>query len=174
MEKTLIFVCSGNTCRSPLAWAAWEALPDTPAGFKVLSAGLFASPGAKAAPHSVEIAEQWGVDLSDHHARPLNARLLRDASLLCVMTAEHADVLHTHYDVQIPVVLLGSFQDDNSAHDNEAPSWMELIPDAPDTSILDPFGGSREAYESCAQQIQRAVTNLAAALRDGRLLSTPD
>jgi protein-tyrosine-phosphatase len=184
MEKTLVFVCSGNTCRSPLAWAAWQALSAPPPGMRALSAGLFATPGAAASPYTIELARQWGVDLSGHQARSLHARLLQSVNLVCVMTPEHADTLRQHFHTTAPIVLLGSFASYATDEVEElpqstldsvaAPAWMELPDGIEDSAILDPFGGSREAYESCARQIQRSVTNLAAALRDGKLLLSPE
>jgi protein-tyrosine phosphatase len=168
MSKTLLFLCSGNTCRSPLALAAWETLLEKPAGMRALSAGLFASPGAPASPYTQDIAHQWGFDLSAHRSRPIQANLLRECDVVCVMTPEHGEVLRTHYEVPGTVVLLGSLIT-NGETGGSAPAWLEWEASGEVPAILDPFGGSREAYESCAQQIQRAVSGLAAALRDGTL-----
>jgi protein-tyrosine phosphatase len=172
MSKTLLFLCSGNTCRSPLALAAWETLPEKPPGVRALSAGLFASPGAPASPYTQEIARQWGFDLSPHRSRQVQANLLRDCDVVCVMTPEHGEVLRTHYEVPGTVVLLGSLagSGENAGESGgPPPAWLEWETSGEASSILDPFGGSREAYESCAQQIQRAVSGLATALRDGTL-----
>jgi protein-tyrosine phosphatase len=98
---TILFVCSGNTCRSPLAVAAWSRLAGTDAGIidgaNVVSAGAFASEGAPASRHAVAVALDWGYDLSAHRARQLRDEEVKRADLICTMTQSQADVLRDRY-----------------------------------------------------------------------------
>lgn len=106
---TILFVCSGNTCRSPLAVAAWRALDDevndepgskeasqsgtlaqTSSEIEVASAGLAASHGNAATRFAQQIARNWKVDLSAHRSRPLRQRLARDSDLVVAMTQNQA------------------------------------------------------------------------------------
>lgn len=156
MTRKLIFICSGNTCRSPLALAAWRALQKdgkAPADIVADSAGLLAETGAGAAPHAAQIARSWQQDLSDHAAKHLSASDAHAAHWLVVMNASHAFALRECFAVEDDKVLrLGNFE-----------------PQTENPEILDPFGGSREAYETCAARIQRAVAGLAKAISRSEL-----
>ena len=179
----LLFVCSGNTCRSPLALAAWRALPDSSRKVEAASAGLAARTGEAASRYSVDIAREWHVDLSKHRARNLDDRLLRETDLFCVMTPEHKTHLIARgarlgLNLETRVQLLGSFAAPEEIEaSGETTSLRRLLGDSDEStlptsseavSILDPFNGSREAYQSCATQIQRAVAGLNCALAEGR------
>ncbi len=153
----LIFVCSGNTCRSPLAVAAWRALPDAPA-LDVSSAGLHAHSGAPMSAPALRIAREWGVDLSEHRARALNVSLRRECDVIAVMTPDQREVLRHDDNVTGRVVLLGEY-------DFAPLAPLFLNTQSNSGEIYDPFGGSREAYQSCASQIQRAVAALARELK---------
>ena len=156
MTRKLIFICSGNTCRSPLALAAWRALQKegkAPADIQADSAGLLAETGARAALHTAQIAASWQQDLSGHAAKTLSESDVKNADWLVVMNESHVFALREFFDAdQHKVLLLGNFE-----------------PHSQNPEILDPFGGSREAYEDCATRIRRAVGGLASAIARGEL-----
>ena len=153
--KKIVFVCSGNTCRSPLALAAWRVLQSrgaAPQNIEATSAGTMAGGGGAAAKYSVALAREWGDDLSGHASQPLSDELLESADYFFVMSYDQAFALREYF--QIPenkIHLLGAFDGDA------------------DAEILDPFGGSREAYETCANKIFRAVEGIAQAFAKGEL-----
>src|SRR6516165_10637865 len=99
----ILFVCTGNTCRSPLAQALCARLladrlgcepADLPArGFFVQSAGLAAMIGAEATPEAAAIAREHGADLSGHKSQPLTLDLLAQTDLLFAMTEAHLHIL---------------------------------------------------------------------------------
>lgn len=155
----ILFVCGGNTCRSPLALAAWRSLQNAghaPKDIMAQSAGLLASEGAPASPHSLAIAKDWGVDLSTHQARPVSSQVVREADAIFVMTSDQQFTLQNSFNLDPEKVhLLGSFTRRNEVID--------------DDDIHDPFGGSREAYETCANIIRRAVEGVANAIVTGKL-----
>ena len=154
--RKLIFICSGNTCRSPLALAAWCALQkkgEAPADVIADSAALLAQTGAQAASHTIEIAQGWQQDLKSHAAKSLSENQATNADWLVVMNAPHAFALRECFAVpEHKILLLGNFE-----------------PHCRDAEILDPFGGSREAYETCASRIRRAVAGLAKAIARGEV-----
>jgi protein-tyrosine phosphatase len=157
--KSILFLCLGNTCRSPLALAAWRSLQSTgraPQDVAALSAGLLAREGAPASEYSLSIAQDWGIDMSTHHARPLSSRMVQDAGAILVMTRDQQEALSHSFKVEPNKVhLLGSF----------ARSKMGID----DNEILDPFGGSREGYETCAKAIMNSVAGIADAINSGEL-----
>lgn len=176
---TILFVCSGNTCRSPLAVAAWSRLvgadTDVVHPADVVSAGAFASEGAPASRHAVAVALDWGYDLSAHRARQLSDQDVKRADLICTMTQSQADVLRDRYPGDAAKIrVLGQWRSARrktaEAEDNArlqalvdgGASWAD---EATLSDIMDPYGGSMEAYRSCASQIEEAVTGLRLALQ---------
>jgi len=100
LRTTVLFVCSGNTCRSPMAEAlARKAIAESlgvsesqldAKGIAVISAGVFALAGTRAAPQAVEAVQAMGADLARHRAQPLTAELLNTADAVFVMGRSHA------------------------------------------------------------------------------------
>lgn len=140
--RIILFVCTGNTCRSPLAEVLAEKLladrlgcgiDDLPArGFWVLSAGVSAYPGWPATPESEEAGAAFGVDLSTHRSRPLNPQLMAAADDVVVMTSGHAQVIASRYPGIGPGVRL-------------------LCEDGSD--LDDPIGSGLDVYQECAHTI---------------------
>ena len=138
----VLFVCTGNTCRSPMAEAIFRRLaaerlgcsPDEieRQGIVVASAGLAAWAGGPASGHAVETVAAMGADLRNHESQPLTESLVRQADVILTMTASHR------------AAVLAQFPDAGGRVDM-------LSPDRRD--VLDPIGGSRETYRNCADQI---------------------
>jgi protein-tyrosine phosphatase len=145
----ILFVCTGNTCRSPMAEALCktiladrlgcrpEELPGR--GFLVLSAGLAAMMGGEAAPEAVEAARELGADLSGHASRSLRADLVAQADYLVAMTRSHLQALHAHFPQFAARTRLLSGDGDD---------------------IADPIGCDQQVYRTCAQQILRHLEEL--------------
>lgn len=138
----LLFICTGNTCRSPLAEALCkkqlaDRLGCTPnelpqRGFLVLSAGLAAMMGGEAAPAAVAVAQEYGADLSRHQSRPLSVSLLAQADTVFVMTRGHLRSLSSQFPKIGPEPRLLS------------PTGLDLA---------DPVGADEPVYRDCARQI---------------------
>lgn len=143
---TLLFVCSGNTCRSPLA----EALARREAErrgiqdhVRVLSAGTGALPGSPASEGSATVASRHGLDLAQHRSSMLTPELAGTADLVLGMSMGH--VLRTMaLGAEVRVQLLGSYA-----------SGSEEGPDVPD-----PFGAPVEVYEETYRVIEEMVSRV--------------
>jgi len=142
--RLIVFVCSGNTCRSPMAEALCKKLlaeelgcapEDLPGrGIIVLSAGLAAMMGEGAAAEAIQAAHELGADLGTHSSRPLTANLLAQADDLIAMTRGHLLALAAHF----PRV---------------GPRPRLLSPEGED--LPDPIGCDQAVYRECARHIER-------------------
>ncbi len=132
----ILVVCSGNTCRSPLAAAMLANRiarhPDL-AGTEVASAGTSAWPGAPASDGSLLVALERGIDLSAHRSRLVTAELVQVADMILVMGESH----------RRRVADLGGA--------NRVHLLSDFDPDSDGSDVPDPFGGSVEAYRATAE-----------------------
>ena len=126
-----LFVCTGNTCRSPMAQALWEKR-----GHKAESAGLSALPGSSASGGAIRAMESYGIDLRLHRARPISEGAMQRADKIVAMTSGHARALIEQF-----------------------PEYKNKIICMP-ISISDPFGGDEDDYLRCARDIEQALDML--------------
>ena len=119
-----LFVCTGNTCRSPMAAALWGRLGGVGA-----SAGLYARDGEPASANAVRVMEEMGLDLSGHRAQTVTESMVRDADAVFGMTETHAAALAARFPAQRGKI---------------RPLPLE---------IPDPFGGDLEDYRTCADHL---------------------
>ena len=160
--RRLLFVCSGNTCRSPMAAAlaghcaghlagrpAAAAPPGAAPAVEVASAGLSAFPGEPPSAHAVAAMGERGIDLGGHRARRLDADLVAWADLILTMTADHRRAV-THL---FPGAAGCTF------------TLVEYAGGSSKADVPDPIGGPLDDYRRCADalagHVARAVERLA-------------
>ena len=133
---TVFFVCSGNTCRSPMAAAMFADLiaKAGKAGIKAASAGISAYPGMPASSESIRVMEERGLSIRDHRSRLLTPDLIGEAGLILCMGRGHLRAARA----------LGAGDKARLLTDYAAGENVE---------IEDPFGKGIGAYRSCAAQI---------------------
>lgn len=129
----ILFVCTGNTCRSPMAEGLFKKiLADK--GIKNIScssAGLFAMTGDEVTANSVKACERFAVDISAHRARRITSYILDETDKFVCMTRDHAASLAMYVPSE-KVLVLGE-------------------------GIPDPYGGDLETYIRCANSIRTAL-----------------
>jgi len=127
----ITFLCTGNTCRSPLAEGLFKKINPE---IEVYSAGLSAVFGMNVSENSVLAARDYGVDISEHVSRPLSRELLMATDLFVCLSHSHAINL-------IPIVGKGR---------------VYVL----GNGISDPYGGSLEVYKNCAKEIYDGLLKL--------------
>jgi len=148
--KTILFVCTGNTCRSSMAQALFKKLLKEKGieDIEVQSAGLAAVEGDEAAWQAVRVMQRRGVDLSQHRARRIGPDLINKADLILTMTGRHKMHLISMYpEAAHKVHVLKEYAYDGRISPESA-------------QILDPFGQPPEIYEECALDLEEALEKL--------------
>ena len=141
--KTVLFVCTGNTCRSPVAAALADKLfANRGIAASAASCGIFAIDGAGPSENAVvAVKNGWNADVSEHKAKIIRETNLADAHIVITMTMGHKSHL---------LALYPDFADKIHA-------IKELCGDGCD--IDDPFGGNLDVYQKCAKQIESFIEN---------------
>lgn len=138
--KSVLFVCTANMCRSPLAEGLFlRHLGDHKDGWRVESAGTWATPGMAASQKSIQVLKEKGVDLGFHRTRAVDEGMMREFSLILVMEQGHKEALQVEFPKYRHKVYLLS----------------EMIGE--DFEIDDPVGGDIEDYRCAAEDIERIL-----------------
>lgn len=134
----IIFICTGNTCRSPMAEGLFRAHGgEQETGLAAASAGLFTQDGLPASDNAVTAAKELGADISAHRSRVLTHDMAQSARYLVCMTGAHYDRV------------------------------CELFPDCADKvftltqrDVSDPFGGDLDTYRRATAEIDEGVRSI--------------
>ena len=112
---TIMFVCTGNTCRSPMAEGALKVLlekENLKNNYEVISSGTSAATGFPATLYGIEAAKIWNADMSSHKSQGLTSALLDKADLIFAMTPSHyAEIVRLRKDVADKTYLFKNFPD---------------------------------------------------------------
>ncbi|MGD2105486.1 MAG: low molecular weight protein arginine phosphatase [Anaerolineae bacterium] len=140
--KTILVVCTGNICRSPMAAALLRARleeDEERRGWRVVSAGTWASFGRPASAYAIAEMAERGIDIQGHRSRSVNEQMMGRADLALVMTESHTEALLAAFPDQAHKVYMLA-QMSGHAYD-----------------ISDPYGGTRLEYSYIARELEQLI-----------------
>ncbi|NMA86582.1 MAG: low molecular weight protein arginine phosphatase [Tissierellia bacterium] len=147
----ILFVCTGNTCRSPMAQGILEDMAkEKGLGIVVKSAGVYALDGSNASVNAIRALREDNIDISNHRASIVHRDLIEEADLILTMGKSHKDILVSKY----------GFAQDKIHILNEFIYGIEK-------DIIDPFGGSIQVYNNTKYELYNAMEELLKKLMRG-------
>src|SRR2546429_7259309 len=157
--KTILFVCTGNVCRSPMAEGIFRQAVQGRGNYRVVSAGLGAMEGQPPSSHAVVAVKELGIDISDQRSRMLTPDLVQQADYIFGMTHSHVDTVMLLYPQSAEkTFLLREFDE-----------TLDLF----EKDISDPIGGSYDIYLNCRDQIEQGIASLLRFIEQGETATGP-
>ncbi len=144
--KTILFVCTGNICRSPMAEGLFRHAVKGRGDFRVISAGVGAVDGQPPSAHAVRALKELNIDISRQRSRMLSSEMVNQADFIFGMTHGHVDAVTLLYPQAVEkTFLLRDFDETLDIYEKD---------------ISDPIGGSFEVYAACRDQIEQGIVSL--------------
>ncbi|MFR8103603.1 MAG: low molecular weight protein arginine phosphatase [Clostridia bacterium] len=151
--KKIMFICTGNICRSAMAHKMLEKIAEEEnLDIKVYSAGIYAENGDTSTYNAIETMEEYGVDLKAHRATNVKDSEIEEMDLILCMTLSHKVSLIAMYpELKDKIYTLKEYVhfDENNK----------------DKDISDPWGFDLETYRRCGSEIEKAVRMLVTKLK---------
>ncbi|PWU04674.1 MAG: protein tyrosine phosphatase [Verrucomicrobia bacterium] len=146
-EKYVTFVCTGNTCRSPMAEKLFLhaiGVENAPLNhLKAISTGISAYDGDPASPNAIKALKDCGLNLGDHRSQSLTQKIIDDSLVIFCMSEIHKRTILEEFDINAhPIYLMREF----------LPLKSKDIPD--------PFGQNLEIYKNCRDNIVESIPSI--------------
>ena len=147
---SILFVCTGNICRSPFAEGYFRKIAECRNLREVrsVSAGLDVRISAPSPDIAVQVAKTFAVDMKDHRSKPITAEMVKDNDIIFAMEHHQAAILRQMFPNHRPKILLLPLFDSESS--KKADSFLRY-------NIPDPFGKSQEPFTGCFRRIAKCM-----------------
>ncbi len=156
--KSVLFVCTGNICRSPIAEGLFRSFLGNRKDIEVASAGVHAVRGQPPSLYAIEVCEAEGTDIRGFRSQPLTAELVDRATHIFAMTGAHLETIHLLFPKGAEKsYLLREFEEPGTT------VWRD---------VPDPIGLGREVYEDCARTIKNTLPSVLSFVEQGELAPT--
>ncbi len=140
----ILFVCTGNTCRSPMAQGLLEDMAKKKGlNLVVKSAGIFALDGQRVSEEAVEALKEEGIDISNHKANMIHRDLVSEANIILTMSKSHKEALLSKYDFLKGKVFT-----------------LKEYAYGVEEDVLDPFGQDIDVYRKTKEDIKKALEEI--------------
>jgi protein-tyrosine-phosphatase len=150
-DKRVLFVCTGNTCRSPMAEGMLRAAVKGRADIEVRSAGVAAIGGGLASPETLALLEERGVQLDGFRSRPVDSQVIDWATHVFAMTRAHLDTLARQFPAAEDKLFLVC-------------EFVDLPGRGVGADVPDPIGMGRQAYGEVAETLAAAIPGIIGVL----------
>jgi len=155
-QEKILFVCSGNTCRSVIAQALFQKLKDEidlELNFQADSAGIHALVGTAPPPEAILLMARYGLDISTHRARQVDHQLINNSLFILAMTSQQKQFLQKHFPNAVcKIFLFRTFCYPDNRLERKG--------------VEDPYGKTLSFYENLSSQLEQDITNLIHHLRE--------
>jgi len=147
MDRKILFVCTGNTCRSPMAEGLFKQIVfrKERLGLEAMSAGIAATNGAQATSEAVEVMLEEGVNLSKHRSHALTEGMAREADLILCMTLSQKQFILAQFPYLGPKVHL-------------LKQYAGVI--SGNLEVQDPVGSGLQAYRHCVEELKLSLEKI--------------
>src|SRR5271154_4521849 len=157
--KTILFICTGNVCRSPMAEGLFRKATGGRGEFRIFSAGLGAIDGQPPTQHSVTAMKEIGIDISAQRSRALTVDLVRQADFIFSMTHGHVDTIALLYPPAAEkTFLLREFDETLEPYEKD---------------ISDPIGSPYDIYVHCRDQIEQGIATILKFMEQHEIVTAP-
>lgn len=143
----ILFVCTGNTCRSPMAMALFNSMMQG-SGSSATSAGLAAFSGSRASGGAIRALAKLDIDLKHHRSRYLTPEQIAESDFVITMTRSQRDYLHDAFPERRDAIMT-----------------IGEAAGRPDIEISDPYGGPDKRYVQAADEIQELLVVIVGDLK---------